>query len=301
MPELPEVEHIVRYLSPHLVSKWITAIEVLDPKARRRPPHDRALQPDDLVGRRIRAIRRRAKLIFLDLDREPGLAFHLKLTGKLSIEPARSPRSRWVRLVIVLGRDELRFEDTRRLGWFDLVDATGREAIVATLGPEPLEPGFTLEVLTSRLARRRGPVKPILLDPAFVAGIGNIYADEILHAARLHPLRRVESLSPREIARVHAEIIEVLRRAVGERSGKPGQDRVGSGSRTASKELTLSVFQKTGEPCPACSAVIERIVVRGRGTHLCPKCQPLPGGAGTPVARSRRGATDPERSRSSKR
>ncbi len=267
MPELPEVEHIVRYLRGRVAGKRIRGFTLHDPSAKRRP----ATRP--LEGT-LGAIERRGKLILIGLGKESTLVFHLKLTGKIWVEPKAKPPSKWTRLTIHLGSANLHFEDTRRFGWFDVVDPATLSALASAMGPEPLEETFTLAVLEERRRRRRGPVKPVLLDPAFVAGIGNIYADEILHEARIHPLERIESLEPSRMKRLHAAIVEVLARAVAERSGVPGQARVGSGHRGASKELTLSVFQRTGEPCPRCGAPIERIVVRGRGTHFCPRCQP---------------------------
>jgi formamidopyrimidine-DNA glycosylase len=268
MPELPEVEHVVRYLRKSVLRARITKFEVLDPRVRRRP----VTRP--LEGS-IRDIRRRGKLILIDLGKKDTLVFHLKLTGKLFVVPKNHPISKWTRLTIHLGKTDLRFEDMRRFGWFDVVDAEMRGSMESEIGPEPLEPEFTLEALRLQAKRRRGPVKPVLLDPAFVAGIGNIYADEILHAARLHPLERVESLTDAQWKRVHASIVSVLSRAVRERKGTPDQDRVGAGGKTAARRLTLAVFQKMGEPCPRCKTPIERLVVRGRGTHVCPRCQPL--------------------------
>jgi formamidopyrimidine-DNA glycosylase len=269
MPELPEVEHIVRYLRGRIAGKKIRGVVVRDASARRRPT---ALP---LRGA-VRAISRRGKLVLIDLDAKgTTLVFHLKLTGRLLVLAKGDEPSRWTRLSVDLGPVRLHFEDTRRLGWFDVVDAKTRRALEDAIGPEPLEPGFTLAVFEERRARRRGPVKPVLLDPAFVAGIGNIYADEILHDAGIHPLERIETLDEASLARLHRAIVSVLARAVAERSGVPGQDRVGGGSKTASRELVLAVFQRTGEPCPRCATVIERLVVRGRGTHVCPRCQPL--------------------------
>jgi formamidopyrimidine-DNA glycosylase len=284
MPELPEVEHVARYLAERIVGQSIRNVRLLDPTARRRPCHDPRRRLEQLEGARVTGVERRAKLLFLLLEPRKGpavaLAFHLKLTGKLWAEPASVPATRWVRLVLELSSGtEVRFEDTRRLGWFDIVDEAGRASLEADLGPEPLEPGFTRAVLKGRLARRRGAIKPILLDPAFVAGIGNIYADEILHAARIHPLERAEQLTPRAVGRLHAAIVSILARAVRERTGVPNRERVGQGSRTASRALRLAVFQRTGQPCPRCRTTIERLVVRTRGTHVCPRCQPPPGGA----------------------
>ncbi len=198
------------------------------------------------------------------------------MTGKIRVESA-ARRGRGVGWSASLddGR-ALVYEDQRKFGWVALLDRAGYDALESTLGPEPLEPEFTRAAFRARLAGRRGRAKPILLDPSFVAGIGNIYADEILHAAGLHPRRLASTLDPAEVARLHRAIRDVLARAVAERTGDPDQDRVGAGRRGAAKRLVLAVFQKTGEPCPRCRTPIERIVVGNRGTHLCPRCQPEP-------------------------
>jgi formamidopyrimidine-DNA glycosylase len=267
MPELPEVEHVVRYLKGRVAGKKIKGFTLQDPSAKRRAT------TGPLEGR-LGEFARRGKLILIRLAKNRTLVFHLKLTGKLWVTPHAKPPSKWTRLTIHLGALDLHFEDTRRFGWFDVVDGETLRSLVDAIGPEPLEDDFTLEVLEAQRRRRRGPIKPVLLDQAFVAGIGNIYADEILHESRIHPLERIETLEAARMKRLHQAIVSVLARAVAERSGVPGQARVGSGNREAAKELTLSVFQRTGEPCPRCGTKVERIVVRGRGTHLCPRCQP---------------------------
>lgn len=263
MPELPEVEHIVRYLRPRLSGRRIEAVSVA---ALARP----------LVGRTIRDVARRAKLVLLPLDRGGTLVVHLKLTGKLWVRPAAEPPGRHARLVVRLsGGDALVLEDARRLGWARVLDDAALAAALARLGPEPLEPAFDLAALRARLhARRRSRLKPLLLDPAFVAGIGNIYADEVLFAARLHPLARAGDLAPPAARRLHAAIKRVLGRALAARTAEvPDQERVGAGGRGAARRLDLAVFQKDGQPCPRCRAALVRTVVQGRGTYLCARCQ----------------------------
>lgn len=269
MPELPEVEHIVRYLRPHLVGRRIE--RVVAPGG--RPP---AALVRALRGRTILDVRRRAKLVLAPLDRAT-LVVHLKLTGKLWVRPAEAPPGRHARLV--LGLDDgaaLVLEDARRLGWARVLDDDALRRALGALGPEPLEPGFGLSAFAARLrARRRARLKPLLLDPTFVAGIGNIYADEVLFAARLHPEALAGALAPTEVRRLHAAIQRVLGRALAERTeAVPDQERVGAGGRGAAKRLRLAVFQKAGAPCPRCRATIVRTVVQGRGTYTCPACQP---------------------------
>jgi formamidopyrimidine-DNA glycosylase len=266
VPELPEVDHIVRYVRPALVGRRIASARVVDRKG----------GDHQLAGRRIETVERRAKLIIIKMSPCDALVFHLKLTGKLWIRPRGAAPARFTRLVVELDRDALHFDDTRRLGWWRVLDDAALDRLVAPLGPEPLEPSFTRAHFADLLAERRGRLKPLLLDQTFVAGIGNIYADEILFAARLHPLRDARSLAPREIAALHRSILSVLRRAVADRGDEdvPDQERVGQGGRGAARRIrTRKVFQRDGEPCPRCKTTIERIVVQGRGTHLCPRCQ----------------------------
>lgn len=264
MPELPEVEHIVRYLRPRLATRTITGAAPSFPGLR---------------GRTIEAVRRRAKLVLVDLDDGSTLAIHLKLTGKLWVRAEPGPKAR-----LALRLDDgqaLVLEDARRLGWVRRLDALGLDRLLAPLGPEPLEPGFDLAALRARLARRRGRLKPLLLDPTFVAGVGNIYADEVLFAARLHPRRTSASLAPADVARLHRALVSTLRRALDARTDEvPDQERVGAGGRGAAERISgLKVFQRAGRPCPRCKTTITRSVVQGRGTYTCPACQRMPAGA----------------------
>jgi formamidopyrimidine-DNA glycosylase len=290
VPELPEVEHIVRYLRPRVRGRAVEGVSA--PGG--RPP--RALS-HALVGRTITDVARRGKLVLLPLGDDRTLVVHLKLTGKLWVKEAGARPGPHDRLVLGLSgpraaRSALVLEDTRRLGWARVVDAPELAALAAAIGPEPLDPGFDLATLRARLAARgRRRLKPLLLDQAFVAGVGNIYADEVLFAARLHPLRLAGSLTPAEAAGLHATLVEVLARAVAARTDEvPDQERVAQGGRGAARRIAgLQVFQKDGLPCPRCRATIERTVVQGRGTYLCARCQPA---TGAPVRRRARRAAE---------
>lgn len=269
MPELPEVEHIVRYLQPLLSGRRVERVAA--PGGPAPPALARALR-----GRTIRDVQRRAKLVVLPLDHR-ALVVHLKLTGKLWVRPAGEAVGPHARLVVHLDDGAaLVLEDMRRLGWARVLDDEALARALGALGPEPLEPAFDLPTFAARLrARRRSRLKPLLLDPSFVAGIGNIYADEVLFAARLHPLTLAGALEPSAVRRLHAAIRRVLARAVADRTDAvPDQERVGAGGRGAAKRLRLAVFQKDGAPCPRCRTPIERSVVQGRGTYTCPGCQP---------------------------
>ncbi len=273
MPELPEVETYARDLAATLPGRRLTGVRLGWPRQAPRNTADELAQR--LPGQAVVAVGRRGKYLCFELDRD-WLLVHLKMSGRLEIVAATQPPNPHAHTVFGLdGGDELRFHDPRKFGRVyvvaDPVEVTGR------LGPEPLDDAFTAAAFAARLAGRRGRLKPLLLDQAFVAGIGNIYADEALFAARLHPLRRADTLSDAEVTRLHAAIRDVLARGVALRgtSFSTGGYRDLTGN-LGEMQGTLAVFRRTGQACPACGALIERRVVGGRSTHLCPACQPPP-------------------------
>lgn len=231
-----------------------------------------------LAGAEIGAVDRRAKLVLLGLRDGRTLAFHLKMTGKLWVEERPAPPDRFTRAIFLLaGGRALRFEDQRKLGWIALLSPERREAIESAFGPDALR--ATEDEIAASYARRRGRAKPVLLDQRVVAGVGNIYADEILHAAKLHPARRIETLSPHRIRGLARATRDVMAAAVARRDREevPDQKRVGAGHRGVAARLGPRVYQRTGEPCFTCAAAIRRIVLGGRATHFCPRCQPARG------------------------
>jgi len=277
VPELPEVETVARLLRPRLVGRRLGAAEV----GWRRTLG--GLAPGAFAaaieGARVRSVERRAKWILVELSRARAaagfLCVHLRMTGRLEVADAGAPPGPWERLRIALdGGRVLRFVDPRKFG---RVRFTRRpEEVLGALGPEPLGPQFTPAWLAAALRARRRLLKPLLLDQTFLAGLGNIYVDESLHRAGLHPLARSERVSADGAERLQGAIRAVLAEAI-EREGssfdvfyrtpegKPGsfQDR-------------FRVYARTGEPCPACGTAIRYLVVGQRGTHLCPRCQPRP-------------------------
>jgi formamidopyrimidine-DNA glycosylase len=214
-----------------------------------------------------------------------ALTIHLKMTGQLFVVPAATPADRHVHLRLALddGR-ELRFRDIRKFGrvgcWpIDpatgaVLDGAGGDELFAAFGPEPLDDAFTVRAFRARLRGRRGRLKPLLLDQRFVAGVGNIYADEALWRARLHPLRGADTLRPPDEARLHRELRAILAEAV-ERRGSSIDDYTAPDG-DGSMQERLDVYQRTGEPCPRCGRPIRRIVVGARATHFCSWCQRLP-------------------------
>jgi len=270
VPELPEVETYVRELRPWLIGRRITGVAVHWPRTIRGWRVDAFQQR--LVDQTILDLSRRGKYLVCHLSGGDYLLLHLKMSGRLCLTPATAPTDRHAHTVFELDNGEqLRFHDARKFGRVYLVDDP--EVVVGSLGPEPLAEDFTPAILDRLLDRRKGRLKPLLLNQTFVAGLGNIYVDEALHTAGLHPLRPVQSLSPDERRRLYEAIRLVLRRGIEARgttfvdanpflrtSGEPGW-------------YQPQVYGREGKPCPVCGTPITRIVVGQRGTHLCPNCQ----------------------------
>src|SRR6478609_8257943 len=227
MPELPEVETVVRDLRPHLVGATITGAR--SSWARTLKTHDGEAFAAAIAGRRVEAVGRRAKQIVVDLSDDAALTIHLKMTGQLFVVPAGAEEDAYIRLVLELadGR-ELRFRDIRKFGKVglygrdpvsgELVTEVGGAAVFAAIGPEPLSDEFTVREFRRRLRRRTGRLKSLLLDQSFVAGVGNIYADESLWTARLHPLRTAGTLHPADERRLYDALRTILAEAI-ERRG----------------------------------------------------------------------------------
>jgi formamidopyrimidine-DNA glycosylase len=269
MPELPEVETVVRGLREPLIGKTIVGVRNSWPRHIVLP--DLPEMAARIHGRTVTAIGRRAKYLVFDLDSEETLVVHLKMTGHLSVVPAGMPADRYAHTVFSLaGGDELRFRDPRKFGRVYLVRDPG--PLFARLGPEPLDEAFTAEALAGRLHKRKRVIKPLLLDQAFIAGVGNIYADEALHEAGLHPQRSSHSLKPAEVERLHQAVRQVLREGIEREGASVDRFRQPNGEMGRMQEV-LRVYGRKGEPCPRCGAPIERIVLGGRSTHYCPQCQ----------------------------
>jgi formamidopyrimidine-DNA glycosylase len=291
MPELPEVETIARDLRGLVTGSRVAGVR--SNWARTLRSHD----PEDfaatMTGREIEGVGRRGKQLLIWLgpsavapvERAAGpavLTIHLKMTGQLFVVPAATPQDRHVHLVLELvdGR-ELRFRDMRKFGRIGLyrrdpltgLPVEGEADGVLAAGPEPLADEFTAAHFAALLARRRGRLKTLLLNQDFVAGVGNIYADEALWRARLHPLRDGLTVRPEEAGRLYGALRDVLAEAV-ERRGSSVDDYTapeGDGS----MQEHLDVYQRAGEPCNRCGRPIRRIVVGGRSTHFCSWCQRL--------------------------
>jgi formamidopyrimidine-DNA glycosylase len=268
MPELPEVETIRRRLEPVLVGKTIRALTVADATVSAQPaPELRRLAVGSVTG-----ARRRGKYLIVDLD-EAILVVHLRMTGQLLFARPETPRLPRFTIEFVDG-SFLYFYDVRRFGrLWALRDEAELEGFFADLGPEPLGPGFSAARLRALLEGRRAPLKAFLLDQRRLAGVGNIYADEALFRAGLHPLRPAGSVGPRGAARLRDALVETLELGIAEAGSSVDSFVDPEGAQGSFQEM-LNVYQRTGEPCRRCGTPIQRVVVAGRGTHFCPRCQP---------------------------
>ncbi len=270
MPELPEVETIKNELSPHVVGHQITGVTLFWDRMVRQP----SLQEfcSRLVGQRITGLSRRGKYLIFGLSSGEWLVIHLKMSGSLLIKPASAEADKFIRAIIHLdGGISIHFRDPRKFGALWLI--ADKNTVTGKLGPEPLEARFTPQRLQNSLNKRTAPIKALLCDQGFIAGIGNMYADEALFAAWIHPLRAGGSLSPDEVKRLSRAIKEVLKSAIGNK-GASTNTYIRPGGELGTAHFQFRVAHRGGKPCPICGTPIERIVVRNRGTCFCPRCQP---------------------------
>jgi formamidopyrimidine-DNA glycosylase len=287
MPELPEVETVARQLEPELEGRRIESLEVLDERWSR--PLPAAELGEAVSGATIEGLGRRGKYLLLALDGERTLVMHLRMTGNLILvegeemldpsegrrlyEGERSTSARHLRARFVLddGR-ELWFTDPRRFGEAFLIANADLPARFARLGVEPFSPEFTPEALGAMAAGRTVPLKSFLLDQSRIAGVGNIYADEALYRARLHPLSPAGSMKPEHLVALRDAVIAALEAGIDAGGSSIDDYRDGRGEKGTMQEKFL-VHTREGEPCPACGGEIVRIVVSGRSTYFCPSCQ----------------------------
>jgi formamidopyrimidine-DNA glycosylase len=284
MPELPEVETVARLVRPHLVGRRIEGARVA--WTRTLGGLSRARFAAAVTGARIASVGRRAKFVVIALERPPtasralpgtgeALLVHLRMTGRLHVDDPRDAPRDHVRVELDLDNGRrLVFVDVRKFGRMIWTDDAAEE--LAHLGPEPLGDAFTLAWLRAELKARRRMLKPLLLDQRFLAGLGNIYVDESLFRARLHPLLRSDRVGPAKAIALHAAIRETLARAI-EHEGSSFDTfyRTPEG-RPGSYQDQFEVYGRDGKPCRRCGAVLARIVVGQRGTHVCKSCQRAP-------------------------
>jgi formamidopyrimidine-DNA glycosylase len=261
MPELPEVETVVRTLRPAIVGRRILNAEFTQLRILVGSPNKTARE---LAGRKIQSIERHGKFIAIRLDRG-YLVVHLGMTGKLLVN---ADLTKWTHAVFTLDKGSLHYDDQRQFGRIEYgVELPAR---IAALGPEPLE--ISLNDFATRLKARKSPIKAVLLNQAVVRGVGNIYADEALFRAGVHPKRIASSLNKDRVERIYNAMREVLIEAIDSR-GSSVSNYVDADGRKGSFQQSHRVYQRTGEPCLNCGGEIKRIVLAQRGTHFCPKCQ----------------------------
>lgn len=271
MPELPEVECVVRGLRTRITGKTLQRVTVRLPRIVLGSPLDLA---ENLPGCTFLAIRRRGKLIIMDLSQGLSLLVHLRMTGQLLLSDSNEPLLKHTHLIFQLanGNHQLRYRDQRQFGWLQIVETAQLETHpqVAQLGPEPLE--ISPEEFVRHIGARRRQIKPLLLDQTALAGLGNIYTDEALYRARIHPLKRASDLSTIKLKGLHQAIQDVLREAI-DCSGSTIDHFRDSQGRPGEFQRFHQIYGRQGEPCDRCGARIVKIRVGNRGTHICPRCQ----------------------------
>jgi formamidopyrimidine-DNA glycosylase len=272
MPELPEVETVVRALRTALAGKSIVGIR----RSRKRLRQQQAIDWKSLFHkpRPIEAVRRRGKWIILDLDDADCLLVHLGMTGRFFVVPREAAREQHTHVVFALSpsEEELRFRDVRRFGSVRHFTATALEEHFRScqLGPEPFD--IRPRPFFDRFRDSARCIKAILLDQTVIAGVGNIYADETLFIARLHPGRLGTSLDQADARRLQQAVVKVLRYAI-EKKGSTIRDYFYENGQGGEYQQEFRVYGRTGEPCRRCSTMIERVRLAGRSTHFCPRCQ----------------------------
>jgi formamidopyrimidine-DNA glycosylase len=274
MPELPEVETVRARLEPELVGRRFERVEIIDPRLTR--PVDPAEVAAELEGERVTALDRRGKYLIVRFESGRVLLIHLRMTGQLLHMNGEGSRAEdaYRRAVVRLddGSDVV-YRDLRRFGtWLLLDDVDVQPYLAERIGHEPLLRSFTATRLAEALEGRRAPLKAALLDQRRIAGIGNIYADEALWRARLHPLRPAGQLDPAEIAALHRGIRTALRTGIARQGATLNNYRTPDGRRGRMQE-SFKVYGRDGEPCERCGTPIEKVRAAGRGTWYCPACQ----------------------------
>ena len=292
MPELPEVETVRAGLDELLPGRVCRAVEVLSPKSWQSDMNWQEV----LVGAKALAVGRRGKMLMIDFERGLTLAIHLKMTGQLVFRDPSRPEldygaghpsdsligelpDRSTRVVIDFVDDtKLFFNDQRKFGWIRLLDSKDVEALpfLQKLGPEPLSGEWKVADLAKKLERRpRSKIKAAILDQTVVAGVGNIYADEALFVAKIHPATLVGDLTQRQLKALHAAIIEVMQISI-DKGGSSSRNYVDALGKKGNYLDYAYVYGRAGEPCRVCTTPISKIKLVGRGTHFCPHCQPEP-------------------------
>lgn len=270
MPELPEVETIARTIAPHVTGRTIVSAEVRWARTIASPSVRKFAE--QVRGQRIIGVSRRAKYLILRLE-DYNLLIHLRMSGDLMVRMGKIKAEKHDRLLLALRakdgkQSHLAFNDTRKFGRVWLTDQP--ETVLGSLGPEPLGRDFTPQWLYENLRKRKRRLKPLLLDQTFLAGVGNIYADESLHKAKLHPLGLSNSVTKKQAGALHEAIQSILKEGI-RRNGAS----IDWAYRGGAYQNHFRVYDREGKPCPVCGTKIQKLTVGQRGTHICPKCQVL--------------------------
>jgi formamidopyrimidine-DNA glycosylase len=274
MPELPEVETIVRTLRPHLIGKKIRSLKVITPKILRGPwpSSGRKIKQATIIN-----IKRKGKMILILLNTGASLAIHLKMTGQLLLQPSRTPLDKHTHFILDFAffGNQLRYRDVRKFGFLAFSSRTAPTEIpwLKDLGPDPFE--ITAAQFAGILRQKKRALKPLLLDQTVISGLGNIYVDESLHLAGIHPLTKASTLSPKKAKELHRTIRQVLRQAIRSKGSTLRDFRKPDG-KAGSYQLLHRVYGREEKPCLQCGSAIKKIRVGSRGTHFCPSCQRKP-------------------------
>jgi formamidopyrimidine-DNA glycosylase len=273
MPELPEVETIRRHLAPHVEGRRLVALEILDP--RWCEPLAREEFAAVFAGRRVERLSRRGKYLIWELEDEAYLLLHLRMTGTLLLDPLGAPP--YTRVWLRLGDHDVAFCDPRRFGTGELaLGEQALEAFLATrLGVEPFSEAFSAAHLHGLTRASRAPIKAFLLDQRKIAGVGNIYADEALFRARIHPLRAANRLTRPQAEALRDAVVAVLDAGIAAKGATIDDYRNPEGVAGSFQDRFL-VHLREGEPCPQCGRAVRKLRAAGRGTYVCEGCQPRP-------------------------
>ncbi|MBT3363713.1 MAG: bifunctional DNA-formamidopyrimidine glycosylase/DNA-(apurinic or apyrimidinic site) lyase [Chloroflexi bacterium] len=270
MPELPEVETIKRALEPDLLEHSFTEVGLLWAKSVKKPSEEEFCRL--IIGSSVKAIDRRGKYLIFRLSNGLKLIIHLRMTGTLLLRKPDAEPDKYARVIFYLDDgNQLRFCDVRKLGTIYLVE--DETSIIHDMGPEPMEPEFSPQILKRQIIKRTAPIKAVLCDQKAIAGIGNMYADEILHLTKIHPLKKTCELNNLQIKQIYKAIQSVLAEAIRNQGATVSNYATPSGQAGTAQD-NFKVAHRFKKPCPTCGTEIARIRVGGRGTYFCPTCQP---------------------------
>ncbi|OGY32665.1 MAG: DNA-formamidopyrimidine glycosylase [Candidatus Woykebacteria bacterium RIFCSPLOWO2_01_FULL_41_12] len=273
MPELPEVETIRRDLSKELKGRKILRLKFYDWAKMLKPDPDSVAKA--IEGKKIKGFDRRAKLLLMHLDDHgTTIAIHLKLSGQLFVRKSSDSPDRFTHIVVELDKgEELRFNDLRKFGFMKVVkDKAELDSLLSEFGPEPFTREFTFEKFKEIVTKSSRAVKTVIMDQTKIAGVGNIYADEALWRAKIHPETPANGLSDKNLKELFDAILFVLKQGIEDR-GTSVDQYLDTHAHKGGHAKNLKVFRLNGEPCPRCGTIIKKIRVGGRGTHFCPSCQ----------------------------